>query len=140
MSKSARAERHCHAGAVPACIDCEERMKYLLMIFGDEAREQAADPDETARVMGAYRAYSEALAKAGVMVGGERLRPTASATTVRMRGGRSEVLNGPYAETKEQFGGYYIVDVPDLDAALSWAARCPGASHGAVEVRPVWEM
>jgi len=78
--------------------------------------------------------------KAGVIVGGNRLRPTASASTVRVATGKTQVLDGPYAETKEQLGGYYMIDVPDLDAALSWAARCPGASHGAIEVRPIWAM
>ena len=74
------------------------------------------------------------------MVGADRLQPVATATTVRVANGKTTVLDGPYAETKEQLGGYYIVDVPDLDAALSWAARCPAASHGAVEVRPIWAM
>ena len=78
--------------------------------------------------------------KAGVYVGGDRLRPTSSATTVRVADGKTQVLDGPYAETKEQLGGYYMIDVPDLDAALSWAARCPGASHGTIEVRPIWPM
>ena len=75
----------------------------------------------------AYAAYSEAMGKAGVVLGGNRLRPTAEATTVRVKGGKTEVLDGPYADTKEQLGGYYLIDVPDLDAALSWAARCPSA-------------
>ncbi|RYF37569.1 MAG: YciI family protein, partial [Comamonadaceae bacterium] len=70
----------------------------------------------------------------------DRLQPAASATTVRVTGGKTEVLNGPYAETREQLGGYYQIEVADLDAALSWAARCPGAAHGTVEVRPVWKM
>jgi hypothetical protein len=78
--------------------------------------------------------------KAGILVSSDRLRPAASATTVRVADGKTQVLNGPYAETKEQLGGYYLIDVPDLDAALSWAARCPGASYGSVEVRPVWQM
>ena len=72
--------------------------------------------------------------------GGNRLRPTAEATTVRVKGGKTEVLDGPYADTKEQLGGYYMIDVPDLDAALSWAARCPSASNGTIEVRPIWPM
>ena len=83
---------------------------------------------------------TEAMQKAGVMKAGDRLKPTASATTVRAANGKTEVLNGPYAETKEQLGGYYIIDVPDLDAAISWAARCPGAGHGTIEVRPIWSM
>jgi hypothetical protein len=78
------------------------------------------------------------LRQAGVLRGGNRLRTADTATTVRVREGKTELLNGPYAETREQLGGYYLIDVPDLDAALAWAARCPGASHGAMEVRPVW--
>jgi hypothetical protein len=72
--------------------------------------------------------------------GGERLRPSTDAASVRVRNGKSEVLNGPYAETREQLGGYYVIDVPDLDAALAWAARCPTSSYGTIEVRPIWEM
>ncbi len=115
-------------------------MKYMLLIFGDEAGAAAASKEQTGQVMAAYGAYTEALKKAGVMVGGERLQPTATATTVRVAKGKPEVLNGPYAETKEQLGGFYMIDVPDLDAALSWAARCPGASRGTIEVRPIWAM
>ena len=115
-------------------------MKYMLLIFGNEAAQQSATKEQTAQMMAAYGAYSQALVQAGVMVGGDRLQPVASATTVRVTGGKTEVLNGPYAETREQLGGYYIIDVADLDAALSWAARCPGASHGALEVRPLWAM
>ena len=85
-------------------------------------------------------AYGQALQDAKVVVASNRLRPTSAATTVRVADGKTQVLDGPYAETKEQLGGYFLIDVPDLDAALAWAARCPGASHGAVEVRPVWEM
>jgi hypothetical protein len=85
-------------------------------------------------------AYTEAMKKAGVHVGGERLRPTSASSTVRVANGKTQVLDGPYAETKEQLGGYYMIDVPDLDAALSWAARCPGAAHGTMEVRPIWAM
>lgn len=113
-------------------------MKYLLMVFTDDQRFQAMDKAEQARVTAPYAAYMEAMGNAGIYKGGERLRPTASATTVRVASGKTEVLNGPYAETKEQLGGYFLIDVPDLDAAISWAARCPGASHGVIEVRPIW--
>lgn len=115
-------------------------MQYLLLIYGDESAMQSMSPAQGAESSAAYGAYTQALQKAGVLVGGERLRPTAMATSVRMVSGKTEVLNGPYAETREQLGGYYMIDVPDLDAALSWAARCPGASHGTMEVRPVWAM
>lgn len=115
-------------------------MKYLLMIYANEAEMTAASPAEVASVSPAYAAYTEAMAKAGILVGGERLRPTSQAATVRVNDDKSKVLNGPYAETREQLGGFYMIDVPDLDAALSWAARCPGASQGVIEVRPIWPM
>ena len=115
-------------------------MKYLLSIYASEAEEDAMSPADTGKLMQAYGAYSEALVKAGAMVGGERLRPSTEATSVRVRSGKTEVLNGPYAETREQLGGYYVIDVADLDAALSWAARCPTSSYGTIEVRPIWAM
>lgn len=115
-------------------------MKYLLMIHADEGARAAETESAAAEMLAAYGAYAGAMAQAGVMLGGERLRPTAAATTVRVRSGKTEVLNGPYADTREQLGGYFLIDVPDLDAALQWAARCPGAAHGAVEVRPTWTM
>jgi hypothetical protein len=115
-------------------------MQYLLLIYGNEAGMQAASKADVEKMVAAYGAYTEALKKAGVLAGANRLQPTASASTVRVTDGKSKVLDGPYAETKEQLAGYYMIDVPDLDAALSWAARCPGASFGAIEVRPVWTM
>ena len=115
-------------------------MQYLLMIYSNEAANQAATPAQGAEMLAAYGAYTEALKQAGVMLGSNRLRPTASATTVRLASGKTQVLNGPYAETKEQLGGYYLIDVPDLDAAIAWASRCPAASYGTVEVRPIWTM
>ena len=115
-------------------------MKYLLMIYANETEETAMPPEEMGKIMQAYGAYSEALAKAGAIQAGERLRPVSDATSVRVRNGKTEVLNGPYAETREQLGGYYLIDVADLDAALAWAARCPTSSYGTIEVRPIWEM
>jgi|SRR5215470_1085337 len=115
-------------------------MQYLLLIYGNEAAMQSANKTDTDQMHAAYGAYTEALQKAGVIVGGNRLKPSASASTVRTANGKTQVLDGPYAETKEQLAGYYMIDVPDLDAALSWAARCPGASRGVMEVRPVWPM
>ena len=115
-------------------------MQYILLIYGNEAAMQSATETQVAQMQAAYGAYTEALKKAGVMIGGERLKPASSATTVRVANGKTEVLNGPYAETKEQLGGFYLIDAPDLDAALSWAARCPGASSGTLEVRPIWPM
>ena len=115
-------------------------MKYLLMVYGNEQAMTALSKETMEQAMAAYGAYTEAVKKAGIYLGSNRPRPTKSASTVRVAEGKTQVLDGPYAETKEQLGGYYMIDVPDLDAALSWAARCPGASHGSVEVRPIWEM
>ncbi|HVY79384.1 MAG TPA: YciI family protein [Steroidobacteraceae bacterium] len=115
-------------------------MKYLLMIYADEKAYQARSPEERQRGYQAYMAYSEALKKAGAYVASDRLQPTATATTVRVVDGKTQVLNGPYTETKEQLGGFFMIEAPDLDAALAWAARCPGAQHGVMEVRPVWTM
>jgi hypothetical protein len=88
--------------------------------------------------MAAYNAFTESLKKSGAFISSNRLQPVANATTVRVANGKSQVLNGPYADSKEQLGGYYVIEVADLDAALSWAARCPTANHGVVEVRPLW--
>ncbi len=115
-------------------------MKYLLMIYGDEAVLKATSKTETEQVIAAYRSYIDAMAKAGILLGTNRLQFSSTATTVRVTDGKTQVLDGPYAETKEQLGGYLLIDVPDLDTALSWAARCPAASRGTVEVRPIWEM
>jgi hypothetical protein len=115
-------------------------MQYLLLIYGNEARMLSASKEVTGQMMAAYTAYAEAMRKSGVYVGGNRLQPTTAATTVRAPDGKASVHDGPYAETKEQLGGYFLIETPDLDAALSWAARCPGAAHGAIEVRPVWTM
>lgn len=115
-------------------------MKYMLLIYGNEAGMATATKADMDQMMGAYLAYTEAMKKAGVVVAGDPLAPTSTATSVRVANGKTQVLNGPYAETKEQLAGYYIIDVPDLDAALSWAARCPGASVGTIEVRPLLAM
>ena len=87
-------------------------------------------------MMGAYRAYTEAMKQAGAFVAGDALQPSDTATVVRVRDGRTQVLDGPYAEAKEQLAGYYLIEAKDLDAALEWAARCPGAAWGTMEVRP----
>jgi len=115
-------------------------MQYLLMLYVNENGWTTLTAEQREQGMAAYAAYTEALRKAGALKGSDRLRPTSSATTVRMANGKAQVLDGPYAESKEQLGGYFLIDVPDLDAAISWAARCPAANHGAVEVRPVWDM
>ena len=113
-------------------------MKYLLLQYLDYAAMMNLPKEEAGRMHGAYMAYVEAMNKAGVLLANHGLAPTSQATTVRAPGGKQSVVDGPYAETKEQLGGYFLIDVPDLDAAISWAARCPGAERGAIEVRPVW--
>jgi hypothetical protein len=115
-------------------------MQYLLMAYVNEAAWPKMTQAEQQQGMAAYMAYNEALTKAGVMKGSNRLQPASTATTVRVENGKSQVLDGPYADSKEQLGGYFIIEVPDLDAAISWAARCPASGHGVVEVRPIWGM
>jgi len=113
-------------------------MQAMLTIWVEEMAWDGMPQAEQARMLGAYGAYVEALKAAGVMRGGERLAPVAQAATVRIQGGVPQVLDGPYAETREQLGGYFLLEVADMDEAIRWAARCPGAEHGAVEVRPLW--
>lgn len=115
-------------------------MQYMLLIYGNEAARAAAKPADMQQMFGAYMAYTEAMKKAGVFVAGDPLQGSNTATTVKVANGKTEVLNSPYADTKEQLGGYYLIEAADLDAALSWAARCPGASFGTMEVRPVMKM
>ncbi len=112
-------------------------MKYTILVY-ETAADFSARTDATRKeaYWGAYRAYTKALTDAGVMVGGAALQPGHHATTIRQHGGERQVQDGPYAEAKEQLGGYYVIEVPDLDQALDWAARCPATSKGAVEVRP----
>ena len=111
-------------------------MRYLLLIYEDDA-DRVANMDERMPHCGAYQ---QAMQKAGIYVCGERLRGVGAATTVRVGDSGAHVVDGPYAEAKEQLGGFHVIDVPDLDTALAWAARCPSAARGAVEVRPIWPL
>jgi hypothetical protein len=115
-------------------------MQYLLLLYTEEGAWAQMTKAEQEQGVAAYTAYTSALREAGALVGADRLQPSTVATTVRVKNGKSQVQNGPFADSKEQLGGYYLINVPDLDAALGWAARCPAASHGAVEVRPIWAM
>jgi hypothetical protein len=112
-------------------------MQYLLLLYGDEKRSAKMTPEELGRIMGAYQAYTSALKDSGVYIGGNPLQSIETATCVRGAGSQARVADGPYAETKEQLGGYYLIDAPNLDAALEWAKRCPAAERGCVEVRPI---
>ena len=109
-------------------------MKYVLLLYEDDAERVAKTEEEVASSV----AYAEAMRKAGILVGGDRLRPAWTATTVHVADGETRLLDGPYAEAKEQLGGFHVIEVPGLDAALAWASRCPSASRGRVEVRPIW--
>lgn len=113
-------------------------MKYAVIVY--ESPEQMAarnDPQQSQDYWAAYGAYAQALGEAGVAAGGAGLEPTELATTVRIRGAERHVQDGPFAETRELLGGFFLIDVPDLDTALQWAAKCPSASTGSVEVRPL---
>jgi hypothetical protein len=114
-------------------------MKYMLMDYVGEAGWPQLTKSEQEHWLGTYRAYMEAMTKAGVLKDSKGLHPTSAATTVRVVNDKTQVLDGPYADTKEQLGGFHIIEVADLDAAISWAARSPTALHGVVEVRPVME-
>ena len=114
-------------------------MRYLCAIYGDESAWNDATPEQTGQVMDAYNAFTEEARAAGVMAGGEGLESTSSATTVRVRDGERVLSDGPFAETKEQLGGFYLLDCDSLDEAIEWAAKIPGAATGSVEVRPVMD-
>jgi hypothetical protein len=118
----------------------ELSMEYMLLIHADTSGADALPESARTQMLAAYRAYTEALQQSGVVRSSNRLRPASSATAVRVRDGKTEVQNGPFIETKEELGGYYLIDVPNIDSALSWAARCPGANFGTIEVRPIWPM
>jgi hypothetical protein len=112
-------------------------MKYLLTIYADESRWADASPEDVQQIMAAYGAFGQAAQEAGVLIGGEGLQPSSSATTVHVRDNETVTTDGPFAETREQLGGYYLVEAKDLDTALGIAARIPGAKSGSIEVRPV---
>jgi len=112
-------------------------MNFTFLLYeseGDVARR--SDPEQRAAYSAGWAAYTKALKDAGVFVSGAGLQPAHAATTLKLAGGKRLVQDGPYADTKEQLGGFYIINVPSLDAALDWAARCPAAVNGAIEIRP----
>jgi len=115
-------------------------MKYAALIYADEATAPRPGTPEWDTLIEGYGKVSERFAADGVMVSGEPLDEVATATTVSVRGGKTEVMDGPFAETKEQLGGFYILDCPDLDTAIKYAAMIPSADHGRVELRPIPEM
>ena len=110
-------------------------MRYMMLIHHDEAALAAAPQKE---LWTDFAAFNEALGKAAGSSAGERLQPSSAATTVRQEDGHAEILDGPYADTKEQFAGYFFVEADDLDGAIAWAKRCPSSKYGSIEIRPVF--
>ncbi len=117
-------------------------MRYIILIYTNEVQdaEAAQNQAQFAEVMEAYNNYTKEMQDAGVFVAGEALHPTSSATSVRVRDGKTMTTDGPFAETKEALGGYYVVKADDLDGAIAWAAKCPGAQWGTTEVRPIMDF
>jgi hypothetical protein len=115
-------------------------MRYALLICTEETSDAAMSPDEASALWDEYSGFSEEIGARGALEGGARLRPTTDATTVRVRDGEVLTSDGPFAETKEQMGGFYLVDCADLDEAIEIASKIPGARSGSIEVRPIWEQ
>ena len=113
-------------------------MQYLLMIYRNEAEMNAVSAAEGQKMMKEYETFTQSIIQSGNFKAGDRLQPTTTATTVRVRDGKTLTTDGPFAETREQLGGYYLVEAKDLDTALGIAARIPGARVGSIEVRPIW--
>jgi len=115
-------------------------MQYLLLIYSNEAEYAALPQAELAKTMAEYGTFTQGIVQSGNFKGGERLRPISTATTVRVRNGKTMTTDGPFAETREQLGGFYMVEAKNLDEASAIAAKIPGARYGSVEVRPIWPM
>ena len=113
-------------------------MQYLLMIYANEVEYAKIDPATSQKIFGEYQAFTQSIIQSGNFKGGDRLQPTSTATTVRVKDGKTLTTDGPFAETREQLGGYYLIEAKDLDTAIGIAARIPGARHGSIEVRPIW--
>jgi len=112
-------------------------MKYLLLLYGDEAQWADATPEDLQKSMDGYVALDKEVNEAGVLVSGEGLEPSSAATTLRVRDGETMLTDGPFAETREQLGGFYLLECRDLDEAVAWAKKIPAAYDGSIEIRPV---
>lgn len=115
-------------------------MQYILLIYQNEAEAKARDEEESKRMFGEYLAFTAAVKQSGQLRAGEPLEPTSTATTVRVKGGKTMRTDGPFAETREQLGGFYVLEAKDLDEAVSLAARLPAAKTGSIEVRPIMSL
>jgi hypothetical protein len=109
----------------------------MLLIYGDESKWGQLSPEKLSEEMSAYFAYTQELAKSGKLKAGDELHPVSTAKTLSLMGGKQSVVDGPFAETKETLGGYYLIETDTIEDALKWAAKCPGARYGRIEVRPV---
>jgi len=114
-------------------------MKYLCLIYSDESQYPKMPKSDVDMMLKGYGEFGDAIKKSGHYVTGDRLQPTATATTIRVRNGKTSTTDGPFAETKEQLGGFYIIKAKDLNEALMIGAKIPGAQFGSIEVRPIWE-
>jgi hypothetical protein len=115
-------------------------MRYMLLIYSDETRESEMSPAELTAMLEAYGKFSEEVRRRGELIAAEPLQPTATATTIRVRQGKALTTDGPFAETKEQLGGFYLIDCKDLDEAIELAAMVPTAQHGSIEIRPIMDF
>jgi hypothetical protein len=118
-------------------------MQYLILIYDEETANPSPEPPDPAvwgEVLGQYNAYTEMLKSKGVFIAGEALQPVTTATTLRTQDGQTVMTDGPFAETKEGLGGFYLIEAPDLDAALKYGAQCPGVRYGSIEVRPIVDL
>jgi hypothetical protein len=139
MERATQGQRSARRSGDGAAADRkEDGVQYIFLIYGDES-EGSSSPDEMAKSMQEWGDYTQYLKDKGYHLAGEALYPTHDATTVRVRDGKTITTDGPFAETKEQLGGYFIVEVDDLDTAIELAAKIPGARHGSIEVRPIIE-
>ena len=136
-----RPARHCNGGSMSFTRPnpmTEAHMQYLLMIYHAEAEEKKMSEAETSSMHAEYGQFTRGIMESGSYKGGNALQPTATATTVRVRDGKTLATDGPFAETREQLGGYYLIDAEHLDEAIGIAARIPGAKVGSIEIRPIW--
>jgi hypothetical protein len=115
-------------------------MRYLCLIYSDEKQIAAMPESQAKSTIGEYMAFTEGIRKSGHYLGAERLQPTHTATTIRSRNGKVSTTDGPFAETKEQLGGFYLIEARDLNDAIQVASKIPGTRWGSIEVRPIWEM
>jgi hypothetical protein len=135
MSNPSRAVRLCNG---ESRRNEEYDMNYLLMIYNNEAESAAMNEDARKKMMAEYTEFTKSIVQSGHFKAGDRLRPVSTASTVRVRDGKAAIADGPFAETREQLGGYYLIDAKSLDEATAIAARIPGARYGSIEVRPIW--